>query len=35
MTWQITTYTLLGVLLAGWFTLYERTHPTSKVLAMV
>jgi energy-coupling factor transport system substrate-specific component len=35
VTWQITTFALLGVLLAGGFAWYERTHPTSKVLAMV
>jgi energy-coupling factor transport system substrate-specific component len=35
MTWQLTTFTLLGLALAAGFTWYERTHPSSKVLAMV
>jgi energy-coupling factor transport system substrate-specific component len=35
MTWQLTTFTILGLVLAAGFTWYERTHPTSKVLAMV
>ena len=35
MTWQLTTFTILGLALAAGFTWYERTHPSSKVLAMV
>jgi energy-coupling factor transport system substrate-specific component len=35
MTWQLTTFTLLAVALALGFAWYERTHPSSKVLALV
>jgi energy-coupling factor transport system substrate-specific component len=35
MTWQLTTFTILGLALAAGFSWYERTHPSSKVLAMV
>jgi energy-coupling factor transport system substrate-specific component len=35
VTWQLTTFTILGLVLAAGFTWYERTHPSSKVLAMV
>lgn len=35
MTWQLTTFTLLALVLAVGFAWYERTHPSSKVLAMV
>jgi energy-coupling factor transport system substrate-specific component len=35
MTWQLTTFTLLALVLALGFAWYERTHPSSKVLAMV
>jgi energy-coupling factor transport system substrate-specific component len=35
MTWQLTTFTLLAGVLGLGFAWYERTHPTSKVLAMV
>jgi energy-coupling factor transport system substrate-specific component len=35
VTWQLTTFTLLGLVLTGGFAWYERTHPSSKVLAMV
>jgi energy-coupling factor transport system substrate-specific component len=35
VTWQLTTFTLLALVLAAGFTWYERTHPSSKVLAMV
>ena len=35
MTWQVTTFTLLVLVLGLGFAWYERTHPSSKVLAMV
>jgi energy-coupling factor transport system substrate-specific component len=35
MTWQLTTFTLLALALGLGFAWYERTHPSSKVLAMV
>jgi energy-coupling factor transport system substrate-specific component len=35
MTWQLTTFALLALVLALGFAWYERTHPSSKVLAMV
>ena len=35
MTWQLTTFTLLALVLALGFAWYERTHPSSKVLALV
>jgi energy-coupling factor transport system substrate-specific component len=35
VTWQLTTFTILGLVLAAGFAWYERTHPSSKVLAMV
>jgi energy-coupling factor transport system substrate-specific component len=35
MTWQVTTTALLALLLAAGFAWYERTHPSSKVLALV
>jgi energy-coupling factor transport system substrate-specific component len=35
VTWQLTTFTLLVAVLALGFAWYERTHPSSKVLAMV
>jgi energy-coupling factor transport system substrate-specific component len=35
VTWQLTTFTLLGLALALGFAWYERTHPSSKVLALV
>jgi energy-coupling factor transport system substrate-specific component len=35
MTWQLTTLTLLALVLALGFGWYERTHPSSKVLALV
>jgi energy-coupling factor transport system substrate-specific component len=35
MTWQLTTFTLLALVLALGFGWYERTHPSSKVLALV
>lgn len=35
MTWQVSTFTLLALVLGLGFAWYERTHPTSKVLAMV
>jgi energy-coupling factor transport system substrate-specific component len=35
MTWQLTTFTLLALVLGLGFAWYERTHPSSKVLAMV
>jgi energy-coupling factor transport system substrate-specific component len=35
VTWQLTTTALLGVVLVGGFAWYERTHPSSKVLALV
>jgi energy-coupling factor transport system substrate-specific component len=35
MTWQLTTFSLLALVLGLGFAWYERTHPSSKVLAMV
>lgn len=35
MTWQLTTFALLGAVLVAGFGWYERTHPSSKVLALV
>jgi len=35
MTWTLATLTILGVVLAAGFWWYERTHPSSKVLALV
>jgi energy-coupling factor transport system substrate-specific component len=35
MTWQLATFTLLALVLGLGFAWYERTHPSSKVLAMV
>jgi energy-coupling factor transport system substrate-specific component len=35
MTWQLTTFAVLGAVLAAGFAWYERTHPSSKVLALV
>jgi energy-coupling factor transport system substrate-specific component len=35
MTWQVATFTLLALVLGLGFAWYERTHPSSKVLAMV
>jgi energy-coupling factor transport system substrate-specific component len=35
MTWQLSTFTLLAAVLGLGFAWYERTHPSSKVLAMV
>ena len=35
MTWQVVTFGLLALVLALGFAWYERTHPSSKVLAMV
>lgn len=35
MTWQLTTFTVLALVLGVGFAWYERTHPSSKVLAMV
>jgi energy-coupling factor transport system substrate-specific component len=35
MTWQLTTFALLALVLGLGFAWYERTHPSSKVLAMV
>jgi energy-coupling factor transport system substrate-specific component len=35
MTWQLSTFTLLALVLGLGFAWYERTHPSSKVLAMV
>jgi energy-coupling factor transport system substrate-specific component len=35
MTWQVATFTLLAGVLGLGFAWYERTHPSSKVLAMV
>jgi energy-coupling factor transport system substrate-specific component len=35
VTWQLTTFTLLALVLGLGFAWYERTHPSSKVLAMV
>jgi energy-coupling factor transport system substrate-specific component len=35
MTWQLTTFGLLAAVLVLGFAWYERTHPSSKVLALV
>jgi energy-coupling factor transport system substrate-specific component len=35
VTWQLSTFTLLALILAVGFGWYERTNPSSKVLAMV
>jgi energy-coupling factor transport system substrate-specific component len=35
MTWQLASFAVLGVALAAGFGWYERTHPSSKVLALV
>jgi energy-coupling factor transport system substrate-specific component len=35
MTWQLATFSLLALVLGLGFAWYERTHPSSKVLAMV
>jgi energy-coupling factor transport system substrate-specific component len=35
MTWQLTTLTVLFAVLVAGFAWYERTHPSSKVLALV
>jgi energy-coupling factor transport system substrate-specific component len=35
VTWQLASFTLLALALAGGFAWYERTHPSSKVLALV
>jgi energy-coupling factor transport system substrate-specific component len=35
VTWQLTTTALLGIVLVAGFAWYERTHPSSKVLALV
>ena len=35
MTWQLTTFALLAIVLALGFAWYERRHPSSKVLALV
>src|SRR3954452_20164094 len=35
MTWQLGSFAVLGVALAAGFGWYERTHPSSKVLALV
>ncbi|QEC48515.1 ECF transporter S component [Baekduia soli] len=35
MTWQVSTLALLAVVLTAGFAWYERTHPSSKVLALV
>jgi len=35
VSWQLTTFTLLALVLGLGFAWYERTHPSSKVLAMV
>jgi energy-coupling factor transport system substrate-specific component len=35
VTWQLSTFTLLALVLGLGFAWYERTHPSSKVLAMV
>jgi energy-coupling factor transport system substrate-specific component len=33
--WEIASFALLGLVLVAGFTWYERTHPSSKVLALV
>ncbi len=35
MTWQLACFVILGLVLAAGFAWYERTHPSSKVLALV
>jgi len=35
MTWQLGSFALLALALAGGFAWYERSHPSSKVLALV
>jgi energy-coupling factor transport system substrate-specific component len=35
MTWQLGSFAILGLALAGGFAWYERAHPSSKVLALV
>ncbi|WP_372789341.1 prenyltransferase/squalene oxidase repeat-containing protein [Paraconexibacter sp.] len=35
MTWPLTSFTILGLALFAGFWWYERSHPTSKVLALV
>ena len=35
MTWQLGSFAVLGLALAGGFGWYERAHPSSKVLALV
>jgi Prenyltransferase and squalene oxidase repeat len=35
LSWQLGSFAVLGVALAGGFGWYERTHPSSKVLALV
>ena len=35
MTWQVASFAVLGLALAGGFAWYERSHPSSKVLALV
>jgi squalene-hopene cyclase-like protein/prenyltransferase/squalene oxidase-like repeat protein len=35
MSWEVASFAVLGCALAGGFAWYERTHPSSKVLALV
>jgi energy-coupling factor transport system substrate-specific component len=35
VTWQLGSFAVLAIALAGGFAWYERTHPSSKVLALV
>src|SRR3954467_5927326 len=35
MTWQLGSFAVLGLVLFAGFGWYERTHPSSKVLALV
>ena len=35
MTWQMASFGLLAIALVAGFTWYERSHPSSKVLALV
>src|SRR4051794_25351311 len=35
MSWQVASYLILGAVLVAGFTWYERSHPSSKVLALV
>jgi energy-coupling factor transport system substrate-specific component len=35
VTWQLGSFAVLGLALAGGFAWYERSHPSSKVLALV